>query len=226
MKAVTEPQPGATLVALGVKTMLTRSSATSYRGPLALHAGARGPRRADNRVGDYSVRGYGSYRGGGWVLEGPGLPQYRSPRFEGYKLPLGAIVATCTLADVVPIVRPASGTGVIPPDSALIDPGKEFGLRWTEPISSSSHGWKLHHCEDQRPYGDFTAGRWAWLLEDAKPTTERCPICWGDRIIRGKDAEQPLGGLWINCPTCDGKGTCDPIPARGGQGLWEWTSRG
>ncbi|MDT9719152.1 ASCH domain-containing protein [Paenibacillus sp. ClWae2A] len=41
MKAVTIIQPWATLVALGVKTLETRSWATKHRGPLAIHAGQK-----------------------------------------------------------------------------------------------------------------------------------------------------------------------------------------
>ena len=39
MKAITLHQPYATLIALGVKTIETRSWSTSYRGPIAIHAG-------------------------------------------------------------------------------------------------------------------------------------------------------------------------------------------
>jgi hypothetical protein len=38
MKALTLTQPWATLVAIGAKTIETRSWPTSYRGPLAIHA--------------------------------------------------------------------------------------------------------------------------------------------------------------------------------------------
>ena len=39
MKALTILQPWATLIAMGAKKVETRSWATSYRGPLAIHAG-------------------------------------------------------------------------------------------------------------------------------------------------------------------------------------------
>ncbi len=39
MRTLTLTQPWATLVALGAKTIETRSWQTSYRGPLAIHAG-------------------------------------------------------------------------------------------------------------------------------------------------------------------------------------------
>lgn len=74
----------------------------------------------------------------------------------------------------------------------------------------------------QRPYGDFTPGRYAWLLEDVKPTTERCPTCTypttAGLVACGVN---DLGARTV-CPTCDGTGRCDPVPARGRQGLWEW----
>lgn len=41
MKAITLTQPWATLVAIGAKKIETRSWATHYRGPLAIHAGKR-----------------------------------------------------------------------------------------------------------------------------------------------------------------------------------------
>lgn len=66
---------------------------------------------------------------------------------------------------------------------------------------------------DQLPYGDYsTSGkqRYAWLLTDAAPTTERCP--WCDRGVSPN----------FSCPVCDGAGRCDPIPARGAQRIWNW----
>lgn len=46
MKALTLTQPWATLVALGAKQWETRSWATDYRGPLAIHAAKGFPRDA------------------------------------------------------------------------------------------------------------------------------------------------------------------------------------
>lgn len=46
MKALTLWQPWASLVAIGVKRVETRSWATSYRGPLAIHAAKVTPREA------------------------------------------------------------------------------------------------------------------------------------------------------------------------------------
>ena len=50
MKVLTLHQPWASLVALGVKTIETRSWSTQYRGPLAIHAAAK---VVYGLVGDY-----------------------------------------------------------------------------------------------------------------------------------------------------------------------------
>lgn len=67
---------------------------------------------------------------------------------------------------------------------------------------------------DQLPFGDFSPGRFAWLLEDVKSTTERCPRCRGC----GRLDEEFTS---FTCPTCEGTGRgCAPVPMRGRQGLW------
>lgn len=86
---------------------------------------------------------------------------------------------------------------------------------------------RIVDVSDQLPYGDFTAGRWAWLLDDVKPTTERCPACMGKVHPTGllRPGEQAMGrtyGDLIPCPQFFRAGTCPPIPAKGRQGLWTW----
>lgn len=54
------------------------------------------------------------------------------------------------------------------------------------------------------------------VLEDAAPTTTRCPRCWGAGY---------LGEPWRNpCHVCEGEGSCAPIDARGALGLWTWSA--
>lgn len=50
MKCITIRQPYALLISLGEKTLETRSWATSYRGPLAIHAAAHTPRKEFEEV--------------------------------------------------------------------------------------------------------------------------------------------------------------------------------
>lgn len=54
MKALTLWQPWASLVALGVKTIETRSWSTSHRGPLAIHA-SKHPISEKHVVGDWEA---------------------------------------------------------------------------------------------------------------------------------------------------------------------------
>jgi activating signal cointegrator 1 len=89
MKALTLWQPWATLIAIGAKRVETRSWATAYRGPLAIHAAVR-PVRADEieREMVEALR---------WCWP-PTTAQLRS-------LPLGSIVATCRLVDIYRVSR-------------------------------------------------------------------------------------------------------------------------
>lgn len=126
MKALTLHQPWASLIALGVKTIETRSWVTNYRGPLAIHAGRQTPMAG--ALGDFRVW---CESGAVWWLDGrhgdPGSNRY-------WPLTFGAVIAICELVDVVPIE---------------------------------------HATPD--PYGDFTPGRYAWLLDDIVPLDEPVP---------------------------------------------------
>lgn len=177
MKALTLHQPWASLVALGVKTIETRSWSTTYRGPLVIHAGQRPTKSLF--IGDHIVTASGRL----------------TPRKTGHgtlPLPLGAVVATCTLVDVVPIV--ANHTDRQLDDSFVVDhKGKLMafhgceGAKWPygNPGWGGGIGGYAWPIEDQRPYGDYAPGRFAWLLADVVALDE-------------------------------------PIPARGRQGLWNW----
>jgi len=57
MKAITLTQPWATAVILGLKPWETRSWRTTYRGPLAIHAGVTMPRYAREFAGEQALRG-------------------------------------------------------------------------------------------------------------------------------------------------------------------------
>lgn len=173
MKALTLRQPWASLVALGVKTIETRSWSTRYRGRLLIHAGARPIGTGALYLGDGKT---------GWTnVTGEPIANGEQAMSGGIDrllvCPLGAIVASCELVDVVPMVDGlVSGTGVT---------------------------W------------DIEPGRYAWLLDDIQPTTERCPWC------RGRGSWPPLTRQV--CRVCAARRGCDPIPAKGRQGLWNWT---
>lgn len=156
MKAITLHQPWASLVALGVKTIETRSWSTKYRGPLAIHAGAR-----QVHTGNFLLLARRALTAGLIDAE-------TEQRFRSLDVPFGAVVATCTLVDVVPM----------------------SDLYWSElPIG----GWQFQAGAgrltrhdplrilptvvnvDQRPFGDFSPGRFAWLLADVEPVEPHIP---------------------------------------------------
>jgi hypothetical protein len=153
MKAITLHQPWASLVAVGAKRIETRAWSTSYRGPLAIHAGkapASGNFRAWRRMrepfaGPLRAAGYVNSRG----------------HVDLALLPRGCIVATCTLVDVcVTCAVPRSD------DVGYAQPIIENGVPTAQitPVQ-----------EPERSYGDHTPGRWAWLLADVRPVVPPVP---------------------------------------------------
>lgn len=88
MKALTLTQPWATLVAIGAKRIETRSWATRYRGPLAIHAAKNVPKPARALYRD------------NWRF----FTVLRNAGYGGSsRLPLGAVLAICRLVDCVRI---------------------------------------------------------------------------------------------------------------------------
>jgi hypothetical protein len=85
MKALTLTQPWATLVAIGVKTIETRSWATTYRGALAIHAAKGFPKDCRDLCSEDPF------------AEALTLAGIKSPT----DLPLGVVVATCNLRGCV-----------------------------------------------------------------------------------------------------------------------------
>ncbi|MCC6457256.1 MAG: ASCH domain-containing protein [Caldilineaceae bacterium] len=82
MKAITLWQPWATLIAIGAKRYETRSWATNYRGPLAIHAAKR---KADPGDWHGPINAALKEAGFGWY---------------GEELPYGCIVCTVELVEV------------------------------------------------------------------------------------------------------------------------------
>jgi activating signal cointegrator 1 len=135
MKALTLHQPYASLIAIGAKQIETRSWATSYRGPLAIHAARTLHRaRALCQVEPYRA-----------VLAAAG---YSEPE----TLPVGAVVATCRLVACLPMgdARTFPLTGVPLPGSpehafGEYKPGRYMWLLAdVEPLAVpvSARGWQ------------------------------------------------------------------------------------
>lgn len=226
MKALTLHQPWAQFVALGVKTIETRSWSTDYRGRLLIHAGAQ-----RSHHGKF-------YLFARCALIAGHITKERERAIRYMEIPFGAIVASCELVNVLPVLEGTAELALAEPRPCLVPHGNELTM-WT---GNGYEGWDV---DDQLPYGDFTPGRYAWILEDIKPVEERCPACWGvhGRIGMpghcwgeddGRRFRYHSRGDCVLCDCCDepcvlcgsqggDAGVCDPIPAKGKQGLWEWT---
>ena len=157
-------QPWASAVAEGLKSIETRHWGTSYRGWLAMHATQRPP--------DTVVPGLG--------LSGPvggDDPHHAMDLLDGtrLRLPLGAVVAVARLVDVVPMGD--ADDDPIRDGFAYVAANEELGDRWTREAGVVWIG------PGQEPWGDYTPGRYAWLLSDVRKLPEPIPA-------RGKQ------GLW------------------------------
>lgn len=171
MKALTVRQPWASLIAAGVKSIETRSWSTAHRGPLAIHAAVRDPNKPS--LG-------GTWTIGDWFVVSQCEPYYWELRQAARRLslPLGMVVATCELVDVVPIIAFEDG----PPEGSCVTVMPSGIVKgWFEQPGST-----VIAAYDEAAFGDYTPGRYAWILDNVVAIDE-------------------------------------PIPARGRQGLWEWT---
>jgi len=91
MKVISLLQPWASLIAHGYKLIETRSWSTRHRGPIAIHA-SRSPRHTPETADIFAAAG----------LEG-----HAKPFLEALSSwPLGKIIATANLDDVVPVDAP------------------------------------------------------------------------------------------------------------------------
>lgn len=168
MRALTIRQPWATLIALGVKTIETRS----WRAPqaligqtIAIHAGKHRPKDVwcsfmNDPVFPPELAALYDY--------GKCVDPQESNDGEWWRYrwagPLGVIVATATLADCVEMVDRRT-IGTIAPfgdDSLSINPATNV-LMYRPKVGH------MVNVTDQLPYGDFQPGRWAWMLADVRP---------------------------------------------------------
>ena len=164
MKVLTIRQPWASLIAVGAKTIETRPFSTKYRGPLAIHAGLKRPGRA------FTDSAAGLITADWWVVEEHGDDALLDRRagagtvYDTHAMPLGAVVALCDLVDVVPIVDSAvDGTRTIVAIDTPTPEGNSVVRLWHD------DGRACTGEDDQLPFGDFTVGRFAWILGNVRP---------------------------------------------------------
>jgi len=106
MKAITITQPWATLIAIGAKSIETRSWSTEHRGPLAIHSAKR-----LGWVG--GMKGYRKicasepFRTMLQARAAEHVRVDRSPdeQTEAPPTPMGCVIAFCELVEVVPVTQ-------------------------------------------------------------------------------------------------------------------------
>ncbi len=136
MKAISLTEPWAQLVALGAKRVETRSWATAYRGPLAIHAAKGFPGWAkDLCVSTVFLEALGWPRPNGVITQS--WLDETNDRIKS--LPRGVVLATCRLVECVR----------------------------TEKMTFLS--------AEELAFGDYSPGRWAWILEDITVLPEPVP---------------------------------------------------
>lgn len=156
MKAISLLQPWASAVALGSKRLETRGWATSHRGPIAIQA-------AKHFTIDGMIRVHCSWTWCG-VLFDAGVRMGQDANLWDI-LPFGKIIAVADLVDC----RPTDSFTVAELDTLRRPTGPGSNLdayKWTE-----------------RMVGDFTPGRFAWVLENVRPLSEPVPVRGRQRIF-------------------------------------------
>ena len=158
MKALTLTQPWATLAAIGAKKIETRNWSTSYRGSLAIHAAkgyGKGGMKAHKALcgtepfcsvlSAACERHYAPYSGLKELVEHPFMPT-------------GAIVAVCELAAIWP---------------TTVRNGE--ACYCTRVDRRGGHNEYVIVDDQERAFGDYTPGRYAWLLADIRALPEPIP---------------------------------------------------
>ena len=136
MKALTLTQPWATLVAIGAKQIETRSWSTTYRGPLAIHSAKGFPKWAR----DFTMEPV-CYEAVRYCDSRRSSDQRPVDLLAAY--PLGYILATCRLVNVLP----------------------------TEVVDNENNVWGVSLpplSAQEKAFGDYSPGRYAWILEEVK----------------------------------------------------------
>lgn len=220
MKAIVVRQPFATLIALGVKTIETRPSPPN--GPMRPD-GVRGLPGCSLERGERIAIVAGAQPGAevgedlgdsGWYYESTaGDPScvVNWRHFVSHEAPLGAVVCTVTVDDALRVIDPEDydaaewgGDGLI-----LVDPANAL-----LPVSIVDDNACRFMQPSEAALGDFTPGRWGWMLSDPQPITKPCGRCGGRGSIQGSILTC-LAGCTV------GRVPADPIPCKGRQGVFE-----
>lgn len=172
MKAITLWQPWASLLACGAKQYETRSWATNYRGPIAIHAAAKSISSIYKEIfpcADYEFHPSHMYKN----IFCDAVKDFGLNEDE---LPLGYIIATAELVDCLRIVN---------------NPGTNIDIAKHIPIGAESLTNDKHHpdfgkyivpTEQEKLFGDWTPGRYAWEFANMKMLPKPIPAKGHQRL--------------------------------------------
>lgn len=157
MKALTIWQPWASLLACGAKQYETRSWATSYRGPIAIHAAAiKVPQALKKFFPQWELDGHSDYLNRMKFLDtmaksfGVDITEEFMDALN--ELPTGSVIATANLVG-------CHGIGTIETKGICT----EFGYLGGRNVAT----W-YPITEKERLLGDWSLGRYAWEFTDMK----------------------------------------------------------
>lgn len=178
MKVITLTQPWATLVAIGAKRIETRSWATRYRGPLAIHAAAGlGPVGGKHGLLELlSTEPFWGVLRQALYVPNVGYPADAETIAE--ELDYGAILGQANLFDCVPTER--------------IGPNWH---RWQYPATDDAAQW--HMTDQERAFGDYSPGRFAFLLGKPQAFAEPIPAR-GQLKLWNWDGDMPAAHACIS----------------------------
>lgn len=162
MKTLTLTQPWSQLVALQKKRIETRSWPTSYRGRLAIHAAKGFPKWARETVhNDWDFfNALQPELAEHYQSNGVKLVPCQAGRQTSAELPLGAVVATCNLVACWP-------TSVFCVDGLV--------TKVDHDSNGSSRIVTAKMTPQERAFGDYAPGRFAWILEDVQMLPKPVP---------------------------------------------------
>ena len=153
MKALTLLQPWASLIAIGAKKIETRSWATKYRGPLAIHAAKNynTPKCAWEEPFKSELIKAGMFM------------EYPEGKL-GFRLKHnGCVIAIADLVDCMSIVY-------YPSTDVEIAKRIEVGAESSTTNKRDPNFSKIFvPTPKEIAFGDWTPGRYAWLLENVRP---------------------------------------------------------
>lgn len=140
MKAITIHQPFASLIALGEKRFETRSWATKYRGPLAIHAA----KKVDKEI----------------CQQEPFRRVLAEYGFTVDNLPTGAVIAVCRLVDCHKVISVGHNIATLYADGIPKINGNEYAFGW---YAVGRYAWEL---VDVKPIDPVPTkgqqGLWCW----------------------------------------------------------------